>query len=101
MWIYFSFPTHQDEGNFVAEQVENLAYDVIEAVLKEKVYSDVEVDAWIDEICSRIMEELVNQRKPFKYLINCTVSQKNGAGSHLAQSYHWVSFASSLISCSL
>ena len=48
--------------------VEPVCYDAIEAVLKDKLYNDSNVPRWIDEICSKIMKELIEMNKPFKYL---------------------------------
>ena len=56
-----------DELTFLPESVEPICFDVIEAVLKDKTYSDMLVQGWIDEICSRITKELIETNKPFKY----------------------------------
>lgn len=48
--------------------VEPVCYDAIEAVLKDKLYNDLSVPKWIDEICAKVMKELVEMNKPFKYL---------------------------------
>lgn len=56
-----------DEVTFIPETVEPVCFDVIEAVLKDKTYSDMFVQGWIDEICSRITKELIETNKPFKY----------------------------------
>ena len=56
-----------DEVTFLVENVEPVVYDVIEAVLKDKVYNDIHVQGWVDEICSRITKELIDTNKPFKY----------------------------------
>ena len=56
-----------DEVTFLIENVEPVVYDVIEAVLKDKVYNDIYVQGWVDEICSRITKELIDTNKPFKY----------------------------------
>jgi dynein light chain Tctex-type 1 len=48
--------------------VEPICYDIIESVLKDKMYSDILAQKWVDEICSRITKELVDMSKPFKYL---------------------------------
>jgi dynein light chain Tctex-type 1 len=56
-----------DEVSFIVENVEPIVYDVIESVLKDKVYSDSHVQGWIDEICSRITKDLIETNKPFKY----------------------------------
>jgi dynein light chain Tctex-type 1 len=56
-----------DEVTFIPESVEPVCYEVIEAVLKDKIYNDMFVQGWIDDICSRITKELIETNKPFKY----------------------------------
>lgn len=48
--------------------VEPVCYDAIESVLKDKLYNDSSVPRWIDEICSKVMKDLIEMNKPFKYL---------------------------------
>jgi dynein light chain Tctex-type 1 len=91
---------------FLPESVEPLVNTVIESVLKDKIYNDAMVQKWIDEICSKIIKELVEMNKPFKYLgmkyhviklqnhnvfnlASCAIMQKNGAGLHSAHSCFW------------
>mmetsp|Transcript_47688 Transcript_47688/g.94393 ORF Transcript_47688/g.94393 Transcript_47688/m.94393 type:complete len:119 (-) Transcript_47688:20-376(-) len=78
-----------DEVTFIPESVEPICYDIIESVLKDKMYNDVMASKWIDEICSRITKELVEMNKPFKYLVSCAIMQKNGAGLHMRHSCFW------------
>lgn len=78
-----------DELVFVPEQVEPEVYDVIEAVLKDKVYSDHAVQTWIDEICSNLMKAMIDANRPYKYLISASICQKNGAGYHSSHACHW------------
>jgi|AntAceMinimDraft_5_1070358.scaffolds.fasta_scaffold272393_1 dynein light chain Tctex-type 1 len=78
-----------EEVSFVPESIEPLVYDAIEAVLKDKNYSDVHVQAWVDEICSRITGELIDMKRPFKYITSCSIMQKNGAGLHSSHSAYW------------
>ncbi len=35
------------------------------------------------------MKELTGLEKPFKYVVTCTIMQKNGAGLHTALSCNW------------
>ena len=88
---------------------------VIEAVLKDKVYDEAKVPIWVDQICDKCMESLTELNKPFKYIgrrarattlservrcaaadrswpcraVSCIIMQRNGAGIHTAQSCHW------------
>eukprot|EP01038_Epipyxis_sp_PR26KG_P013885 gene13885-18619_t len=78
-----------DEVTFIPEAIEPVCYDIMESVLKDKSYNDLNVQKWIDEICTRVTKELVETNKPFKYLVSCTIMQKNGAGFHIGQSCFW------------
>lgn len=78
-----------DEVTFIVESAEAICYDAIEAVLKDKFYNDQHVQGWIDDICSRITLELIEMKKPFKYIVTCTVMQKNGAGLHSSHACYW------------
>jgi hypothetical protein len=57
-----------NQVTFIPEAVEPICYDVIESVLKDKMYNDVLAPKWIDEICARITKDLVEMNKPFKYM---------------------------------
>ena len=61
----------------------------MEGVLKDKIYNELLVQGWIDEICSNITLELVSANRPFKYFVSAVIMQKNGAGFHVAHSCHW------------
>lgn len=78
-----------DEVTFIPETIEPLCFDVIEGVLKDKLYNDAMVQFWVDDICAKITKELIDTNKPFKYLVSCTIMQKNGAGLHLGHSCFW------------
>lgn len=96
-----------DELSFLPEQVEPMVFKAVEAVLKDKVYSELLIQGWVDEICSKIIKTLVDMNKPFKYLgnyfynssfyvfnsrfdiVSCVIQQKNGAGLHLGHSCYW------------
>ena len=78
-----------DELAFVPEQVEAIALETVETVLKDKVYNDNLVQDWIDEICAKITKDLIDMNKPFKYIVSCIIMQKNGAGLHAVNSCFW------------
>lgn len=43
-------------------------YEIIESILKDTAYDEEQVSQWVDDICSRCMEVLVMQGKPYKYI---------------------------------
>ena len=57
-----------EKVTFIPETIEPIVLDAIEAVLKDKVFNELMVQVWIDDICSRITAELIEMKKPFKYI---------------------------------
>ncbi len=53
---------------FLPDAVEPICYDAIESILKDKMYNQLQINQWIDEICSKVTKQLVEMNKPFKYL---------------------------------
>uniref|UniRef100_A0A7S2XX11 Dynein light chain n=1 Tax=Fibrocapsa japonica TaxID=94617 RepID=A0A7S2XX11_9STRA len=78
-----------EELAFIPEQVEPLLYQAIDQVLKTEVYDQSKVPQWIDTICETCVAELTALKKPFKYVVNCLIMQKNGAGLNMGQAAHW------------
>jgi hypothetical protein len=62
---------------FVPEQVEQIALEVVENVLKDKSFHDHLVQGWIDDICAKITLELIQLQKPFKYIGIYTIIHKS------------------------
>ena len=58
-------------------------------VLKDKMYNENLMSSWIDEICSDITKNLVEMKKPYKYIVSCSIVQKNGSGVHQSSSCFW------------
>uniref|UniRef100_A0A8C1U9G2 Dynein light chain Tctex-type 3 n=1 Tax=Cyprinus carpio TaxID=7962 RepID=A0A8C1U9G2_CYPCA len=52
-------------------------------------YSQNKVNQWTASIVEHTLTQLVKQGKPFKYIVNCAVMQKSGAGLHTANSCYW------------
>lgn len=57
--------------------MEPIVNNIIESVLKDKMYNDSLIQKWVDEICSRTTKELVDMNKPFKYLGNIALYDSN------------------------
>ena len=43
-------------------------FQAIEGILTNMVYDETKVPQWINQICEKIMENLVELEKPFKYI---------------------------------
>lgn len=57
--------------------------DDVAALLRNKLgneeWSTVKVDGWSNDITSTVLKELADLKKPFKYVVNCTIMQRTGA----------------------
>ena len=78
-----------EELAFMSEEIEQIVIPAIESVIKNEDFDGKKVAQWIDKICEKCMEELVDLGKPFKYVVTAMIMQKNGAGVHSANSL-WV-----------
>uniref|UniRef100_A0A8C2JS24 Dynein light chain Tctex-type 3 n=1 Tax=Cyprinus carpio TaxID=7962 RepID=A0A8C2JS24_CYPCA len=61
----------------------------IEGIIGGVDYSQNKVNQWTASIVEHTLTQLVKQGKPFKYIVNCAVMQKSGAGLHTANSCYW------------
>lgn len=69
--------------------MQDIALAVIEKVLGEQPYSENRVTVWTSSIIEKVLTELVKLKRPFKYIINCSLQQKTGAGLHISTATHW------------
>uniref|UniRef100_A0A3P9QGQ3 Dynein light chain Tctex-type 3 n=1 Tax=Poecilia reticulata TaxID=8081 RepID=A0A3P9QGQ3_POERE len=61
----------------------------IEGVIGGTDYNHNKVNQWTANIVEHSLTHLVKQGRPFKYIVNCTIMQKSGAGLHTANSCYW------------
>ncbi|KRW99314.1 hypothetical protein PPERSA_02426 [Pseudocohnilembus persalinus] len=84
-----------DEFNFQADECEKQVTEIIDSTLQGQIYNEQQVPHWINIICEKVMEYLINGGqqghglKPYKYMINCMVMQKIGAPAICAASTYW------------
>uniref|UniRef100_UPI00358F647B dynein light chain Tctex-type 1 n=1 Tax=Myxine glutinosa TaxID=7769 RepID=UPI00358F647B len=78
-----------DETVFVTEEVSNIIKECVEVAIGGMSYQHSKVNQWSSNIVDQCLNQLAKQNKPFKYIVTCTIVQKNGAGLHLASSCFW------------
>uniref|UniRef100_A0A8C4RDT5 Dynein light chain Tctex-type 1 n=1 Tax=Eptatretus burgeri TaxID=7764 RepID=A0A8C4RDT5_EPTBU len=61
----------------------------VEAAIGGMSYQHSKVNQWSSNIVDQCLNHLAKLNKPFKYIVTCTIVQKNGAGLHLASSCFW------------
>lgn len=57
--------------------------------LEGKKYVPSKVPEWVDAINNEIVEETKKASPNFKYVVNCIIQQKAGAGLHYNCVTHW------------
>eukprot|EP00831_Metopus_contortus_P007151 TRINITY_DN12734_c0_g1_i5.p1 TRINITY_DN12734_c0_g1~~TRINITY_DN12734_c0_g1_i5.p1 ORF type:complete len:156 (+),score=33.61 TRINITY_DN12734_c0_g1_i5:664-1131(+) len=62
------------------EEIENIALAAIEGQIKDCQYDEKKVPQWISNICENCLEKLNAMKKPYKYLVTCSIAQKTYAG---------------------
>lgn len=75
-----------EENLFSKEDVEKIINDAIEEILDECDYDESKIDIWINLIVDTILAGLAKLDKKFKYIVKCSITQKNGYGLHTASS---------------
>ncbi|KAI9340646.1 Tctex-1 [Zopfochytrium polystomum] len=78
----------QDKA-FVAEEINNIIKESIENTIQNAAYHHNKVGPWNSNIVELALKKLSGLNKPFKYIVTCTIMQKNGAGLHAASSCYW------------
>ncbi|KAL3899245.1 MAG: hypothetical protein SGCHY_002185 [Lobulomycetales sp.] len=78
-----------EEKAFVVEEVNNIIKESIEGTIQNAAYHHNKVAQWNSNIVEQSLKKLTGLNKPFKYIVTCTVMQKNGAGLHAATSCYW------------
>jgi dynein light chain Tctex-type 1 len=63
--------------------------DVIELVLGSEEWEDSMCEQWVDRICCLCIDELHAAKKPFKYVVTCSLMQRTGAAVHSSRSAYW------------
>ncbi|KAJ3414933.1 Dynein light chain Tctex-type [Chytridiales sp. JEL 0842] len=78
-----------EEKSFIVEEVNTLLKESIESTLQNAAYHHNKVPQWTSNIVELVLKRLSSLNKPFKYVVNCVIMQKNGAGLHSASSCYW------------
>ena len=71
---------------FTTEKVDPLVMAALDTVLTGKVYSEAEVDGWVNAICEETIAGLAELDIPFKFIVNAVLMQSTGAGVNAALS---------------
>ncbi|CAF1163176.1 unnamed protein product [Didymodactylos carnosus] len=77
------------ESSFVVSEVSHIIKETIERIIGGSSYQQNKVNRWTADIVDHVLTEITKLDKPFKYIVQAVVMQKNGAGLHTASSCYW------------
>ncbi|KAG7215775.1 hypothetical protein INR49_021898 [Caranx melampygus] len=78
-----------EEVMFNADDTSVTVKECIEGVIGGTDYNQSKVNQWTASIVEHSLAHLVKQGRAFKYMVNCAIMQKSGAGLHTANSCYW------------
>lgn len=78
-----------DEETFPEEDIETIVKNAITSTLSENMYNSKKVNDWINTIVDACLKELQSLNRPFKYVVTCIITQRNGAGVDTGVSLFW------------
>lgn len=78
-----------DKAQISDEEVNHITKEVIETTIGSEPYKHSDVPVWSETIVEKVVQQLVSQNSAFKYIVNCAIVQKNGAGLNTATRSYW------------
>ncbi|CAG8546448.1 7151_t:CDS:2 [Paraglomus brasilianum] len=74
---------------FDIEKVKVIIKETINEIMGDSLYIHTRAAEWNVKIVNGCLEKLIALGKAFKYIVTCTIVQKNGAGIHSTSLCHW------------
>lgn len=74
---------------FVVEEISDIVKESIEHTMNTQLFQQSMVNKWTDLVIESCLTKLCKLAKPYKYMVSCSIMQKNGAGFHAASSCYW------------
>ena len=78
-----------EDTAFVYDEISNIIKEAIEATIGGNSYQHNKVNQWTSNVVEQCLNQLTKLGKPFKYIVNCVIMQKNGAGLNMSNSCFW------------
>ncbi|GES77464.1 dynein light chain Tctex-type 1 [Rhizophagus clarus] len=82
--------TKDPKRTFNEEQIKGIIKEVVEQnILQGSAYLHSRISNWNNSIVHSVVEKLSALNKSFKYIVTCTIFEKNGAGIHATTTCYW------------
>ena len=63
----------EDDNLITQDDVEQKVVEVLEEVIKDTVWEDKMVPVWINTICEKLIQNLVQMQKPYKFVVTAVI----------------------------
>ncbi|KAJ9452415.1 Dynein light chain Tctex-type [Diplonema papillatum] len=73
----------------VQQELKVVADCVDKVITPSLSYNHATVGGWVDDIVKSSMQALMTLKMPRKYIVQCTILQKSGAGLHTNTACYW------------
>ncbi|XP_041831703.1 dynein light chain Tctex-type 1 [Melanotaenia boesemani] len=78
-----------NETAFDVDEVREIVKEAVETTIGENAFQQSRVHQWSNSVVEQCLGQLGKLGKPFKYIVNCVIMQKTGAGLQTASSCFW------------
>lgn len=69
---------------FDVDEVNQIAAQIVESIIGNgESFKTEYVEEWTDAIVHGVLQELSKLEKSFKYIVTCTINQRDGAGLYM------------------
>ena len=75
--------------NSIKEQLKEVIVSSIESELKGKEYSAKDGPTYAHQVSEKIIKQLPEKSKDFKYSVTCIILNKSEGGLHMSSSCYW------------
>ena len=65
-----------DDLAFPGEEINAILQQVVELVLETAEWDEKKVAGWINEICEKTMQQVIEMKYPYKFVVTCMLIQK-------------------------
>ena len=73
----------------IKDELTAMVNDIIRQFLNDRDYDQKVAQSWSNDISDKIIKELYQQQRGFKFICNCTIFQKGDVSLHFSSTCLW------------
>ncbi|CAL8094047.1 unnamed protein product [Calicophoron daubneyi] len=74
---------------FSNDEVNGIILKNVETIIGNTNYTQEKAQTWAKDILAACLDQLQKLTKPYKYIVNCSIIQKDSGGLYNASSCYW------------